>query len=87
MLRDLRLCDRREQADASVRKTGIGDCRKPVDAACAGVFKFIKFLISYIQQLTPFPFRNSSGSGCQARKAAVRHGRNLRYPNLETQLI
>ncbi len=36
VLRDQRLRDRRERADASVRSTGLGGC-KPVDVACAWI--------------------------------------------------
>ncbi len=38
VIRDRRLRYRRELADASVQSMGLGECRKQVDAASAGVF-------------------------------------------------
>jgi hypothetical protein len=40
-LRDRRLSDRRERADAPVRSTGLGECRKLLDSACAGYLLFL----------------------------------------------
>jgi hypothetical protein len=39
-LRNRRLRDRRERADASVRSTGLGEWRNLLDAACAGYLLF-----------------------------------------------